>query len=283
MQILEKLSDILLRRLDTLINPKIENRVIYGLLFSGIGLVAVPKLIPMFQFVEVHSESFELLLKLNEGFELVPTLLGFILLIVACVLLFLFKIHNRPELVIKSASSIAHRWHELPYSFLREEYIHPKIIKDLIGWISDTGQQIVSINLSDSNKSNRYFGQVTIREFNEKVFIECDDNTEKFSYEYLGTSESGVHVLHTVDYGKGSGCFHYLVFVVLEQDEGIQYEEDDKPKLVNRPLIRMIGRICLGDRYEGKVIFDKGVIRVRKDKSPAVESIIDRGFSIIVR
>ncbi|GEM_PF-3396592 len=281
MQASEKLADILLRKLDSLINPKIESRVIYGTLATGLGLIAVPRLIPFLGRAEIRSNAFELMIKFDDQFDQASTLFGFFLILIACALLYLFKIHNRPELVIKNVSPTAYMWKELPYSFVHKEYIHPKIINDLIGWISDIGQQIVSINLADSNNSNRYFGEIQIRDFEGRKFVEWIEGIESFSYEYLGTSESGVHVLHTVDCGGGSGLFHHLVFVVLEQDDGLQYE--DEPKLIKRPLIRMIGRIGLGDRYSGKVRFDRGVLRVSKDQNLLNGSAIDKGFSIIVR
>ena len=34
--------------------------------------------------------------------------------------------------------------------------VHPKIIEDMITWISDSGDQTVAINLEDSQGSNKY-------------------------------------------------------------------------------------------------------------------------------
>ena len=34
------------------------------------------------------------------------------------------------------------------YSFINPEFINPQILNDLSGWLSDTGDQIVSINIS---------------------------------------------------------------------------------------------------------------------------------------
>lgn len=49
------------------------------------------------------------------------------------------------------------------YSFVDSEFINPRILDDLCGWLSDTGDQIVSINITDSNKRNRYFGDIEVK------------------------------------------------------------------------------------------------------------------------
>lgn len=43
------------------------------------------------------------------------------------------------------------------YSFTRSEYINPLILADLNGWLSDPGDQVVAVDITGSNKSNRYF------------------------------------------------------------------------------------------------------------------------------
>ena len=49
------------------------------------------------------------------------------------------------------------------YSFITPEFINPQILDDLSGWLSDTGDQIVSINISESNRSNRYHGRLKLK------------------------------------------------------------------------------------------------------------------------
>ncbi|WP_324170771.1 hypothetical protein [Sulfurimonas sp.] len=50
-------------------------------------------------------------------------------------------------------STLIRDFSDYKYSFTNEEYINPKILEDLIGWTSDTGDQVVSINISKSNNS----------------------------------------------------------------------------------------------------------------------------------
>ena len=48
------------------------------------------------------------------------------------------------------------------YSFKKAPFVHPKIVGDLIGYLSDVGDQVVVINLLDSQDSNRYFGEIFV-------------------------------------------------------------------------------------------------------------------------
>ena len=48
------------------------------------------------------------------------------------------------------------------YSFKKAPFVHPKIIGDLVGSLSDAGDQVVAINLLDSQDSNRYFGEIFV-------------------------------------------------------------------------------------------------------------------------
>ena len=57
---------------------------------------------------------------------------------------------------------IMNRRFHATYSFRKAPFVHPKIVDDLIGNLSDTGEQVVAINLLDSQDSNRYFGEILV-------------------------------------------------------------------------------------------------------------------------
>ncbi|WP_444936033.1 hypothetical protein ACJJIW_18640 [Microbulbifer sp. JMSA004] len=280
----DNISDIILRRIDSLINPKIENRVIYGALISGFSLILMPKLLFILNGISISSSNFTIGYESIESVENTTLFLGFFLILVSGFLLYLFKFHKRPELIFSSDSVSARSWRKCPYSFRNDQLISPLIIKDLIGWISDSKRQIVSVDIDGSNRSNRYYGDIRVRELEDRTFVEVEgeDGQGVFGYEYLGTSESGVHALHTYDDASGSGTFHSLILVVIEDADLLEYD-DEAPQLLSTPVVRLIGRLSLGDRYIGNVSFNRGVLRISKDKSFTRNSLMDTSKVILVK
>jgi hypothetical protein len=166
---------------------------------------------------------------------------------------------------------------ETKYSFSRPPYIHPKIIQDLATWISDSGDQVVAVNLLESQGSNRYFADVKTRKLpgrHDLVYVEEEEKTagvverSSFSYEYVGKTSSGIHVLRTSDWGGGSGVFVNLMLVELVADRAL---ECDWEKLTISPgrrrlLVRKLAEIGLGDRWSGKLKVEGEKIFVGKDE-----------------
>ena len=152
------------------------------------------------------------------------------------------------------------------YSFFSSELINPRIIEDLVGWLSDCGDQVVSINVTESNSSNRYQGTITTENCNTGFPIVCSEHSEGcFSYKYLGCSYSGVHIIQTWSNGGGSGVWCNVVLVTLSQDSSVEYDSKKIDK-VDRFVIKLIGSIPLGDRYEGKLSYKLGFLLISKCK-----------------
>lgn len=148
------------------------------------------------------------------------------------------------------------------YSFVSSEFINPRILEDLIGWLSDTGNQVVSINVADSNRSNRYFGNITHEKTKSgypRVTSSYDDGW--FSYQYLGRSFSGLHLVQTWSNGGGSGIFCNILLVTLSLDAALEYGKDRNEK-ITRFVIKLIGSLPLGDRYEGTVSYKLGFLTI---------------------
>ena len=148
------------------------------------------------------------------------------------------------------------------FSFVNAELINPRILEDLVGWLSDSGDQVVSINITESNKSNRYHGNITSKEFDTGFPIIISEHSKgSFSYRYLGCSFTGVHLIQTWDHGGGSGVFCNVVLVTLSQDSSLEYDNNKIGK-VDRFVIKLIGSIPLGDRYEGKLSYKFGFLSI---------------------
>ena len=166
---------------------------------------------------------------------------------------------------------------DFQFSFAREPYINPKIIQDFSTWISDKGDQVVAINVLESQDSNRYFGDVQVRKTdgqNPFVYLETttvengETNRQEFGYNYVGMTKSGVHVLYTSDWGGGSGVFKNLLLLAFEYDNGIGYDWDKREIRSDgkRLLLKKLGEIPLGDRWDGELKVEGNSIFVGKDK-----------------
>ena len=172
---------------------------------------------------------------------------------------------------------------DFAYSFNKAPYISPRIIKDLSTWISDNGDQVVVINVSDSQNSNRYFGEPQVRPIKGKNPCVCwkeatvqdsTTNESEFSYQYVGQTSSGLYVLVTADWGGGSGMFVSLLLLRCEYDQGINCDWDNGVVRsgTNRLLIKKVGEIPLGDRWRGDLAVKGNSIYLGKDKGWFAES-----------
>ena len=180
---------------------------------------------------------------------------------------------NDPSLLAANGEGRLHA----AYSFRQAPFVHPEIVGDLVGWLSDAGDQVVAINLLDSQDSNRYSGDILVAPQTDPpvpswpwVYAQEVEpyaaapagRQEIHAYRYVGSTPSGLDVVHYKSFGAGSGVFNYLVFVRIEADYGVDYKTSAAssggqqavgPEFRQRELIRLVGRITLGDRWLGTV------------------------------
>lgn len=148
------------------------------------------------------------------------------------------------------------------YSFTHDEFINPFIIRDLYGWLSDVGDQVVAIDISGANKSNRYFTeQVEVSGDKKTPIVSAKDGEQNFSYQYLGRTFSGIHLLRISDSGGGSGIFCSIMFVTLSLDIAVELSPNTTAR-TERFVVKKIGSLPLGDRYDGKLWFRYGLLYV---------------------
>ena len=166
------------------------------------------------------------------------------------------------------------------YSFRTAPFVHPKIINELVGSRSDSGDQVVAINLLDSQDSNRYFGEIAVAPqldptqpswpwvYSVDGEVNADETLGElwgrswYAYRYVGSTPGGLDVVHARHSGGGSGIFNEVVFTRTEMDRGVDYpllrEVESRtaaarPEVRDRELIRFVGKIPLGDRWLGTV------------------------------
>lgn len=148
-------------------------------------------------------------------------------------------------------------WENLRFSFVHEEYVHPLIVSELSGWISDAHETIIAIDLTSANHSNRFFGAYTVRDYDGRQWIEYrGEQGESFSYSHIATSPSGVQMVECYDCGGGSGVFGHVLFLSLECDRSVTLNRDGEVVTRERILLKTLGSIGLGDRYNGTVSYD---------------------------
>ncbi len=176
------------------------------------------------------------------------------------------KLKEMPKVVVKLAEEddvIRRIGHLLRHGFSGDNLIHPYIIEELTGWLSDPAPVTVAINLEGAIKSNKYstpFEVKTLR--NNEKWVQADNDVERtfFSYRYLGTSPSGINALLTRYSGGGSGTFYDILFIIFQIDNYLTYET--KSKAQDRVLIKCIGHLYLGDRYDGEIKFESGQLTI---------------------
>ena len=157
------------------------------------------------------------------------------------------------------------------YSFVRDEFIHPLILKELLGWLSDTEETVAAVNLTAANRSNRFFGESTPCHHDDGTLsVRWQGGKESFTYTHIATSPSGIEMVRCSDWGGGSGVFGSVGLFYLEQDRAAEYVDKRlaEPKRIltrERAIIKTLGSIPLGDRYEGKIAYRDGVLSVGPD------------------
>ena len=168
----------------------------------------------------------------------------------------------------------------IPYSFVREPFINPRIVEALTTWVSDYGMLIPGINLADANDSDRFFvHKIKVGSGSTPwVGYETDPDkhgyTEGFYYQYIGRTSSGVHVVRTQLYNDGRSNFGELLLCWFERGTSLKetYQEATNEHrtvtyrpVTNMTLLRAVGSNLLGYRFAGEIKVEGNNIHVRPD------------------
>ncbi|MCX6910850.1 MAG: HNH endonuclease signature motif containing protein [Verrucomicrobia bacterium] len=158
-------------------------------------------------------------------------------------------------------------WEHLRYSFVREEYIHPLIVRELLGWISDPHETVVAIDLAQANHSNRFFGDFSARSQGPRLWVEWrNDQRESFAYSHIATSPSGVHMVECHYCGGGSGVFGLISLLGFDFDRALYEKHSGTMLSTERILLKTFGSVGLGDRYSGEIKYHDGLLIVGPDE-----------------
>ena len=170
-------------------------------------------------------------------------------------------------------------------SFDCEPWVHPKMIWELKPWMSDTGEQMLALNVSNSVGSNRYFEDIEMRtlEGGKELLLYKAQNGEhlQFGYVYHGMSNSGIHVLEVVESTHGSGTFISLFLCQLNWEPSFGTKNGSLQEVGERQVLKLVKEITLGDRWVGKIELEGNLLKVGKDEG-RFRNPKDEGFQILL-
>ncbi len=150
------------------------------------------------------------------------------------------------------------------FSLGAQEYVHPLIVRELLGWISE-GTVIVGIDLEAANSSDRFYGDFYLVDSDAGITVRWNGNDESFNYRHVATTPSGVEIVECHDWGGGSGVFGTIALFSLGRDRALG-SDGDVLTVHHRSVLKARGQFALGDRYEGNVRYCNGVLEVGPDE-----------------
>lgn len=156
------------------------------------------------------------------------------------------------------------RLDDTKYSFSREEFVHPLIVLELLGWISDSVETICSVDLCTANKSDRFYGDFSIDRVDGLTWVKGrrdmgpDEPSETIHYAHVATTQAGTELVQCHTCGGGSGVFGYIAAFRVTKEEALFGRE--------RIALTILGSIVLGDRYSGRIHYDGQFLRVGPDR-----------------
>lgn len=147
------------------------------------------------------------------------------------------------------------------YFFYDGSPIHPKIIEDFNTWISDGSDQVVAINIEGSQHSNRYCCEDDVkselRGVNDTFASIVTEDEGWFSYQFLGTTDSGVMLVRIFENGGGSGVFSTALLLRIRESTSIEMENSILLVSKKRRIhLEKLGAILLGDRENHEITVD---------------------------
>jgi hypothetical protein len=151
------------------------------------------------------------------------------------------------------------------YSFVREEFVHPLIVRELLGWISDPLPTVVAVDLSSANRSNRFFGDFQISGDARKWVEWKSSEGEAFRYSHVATSPSGVQILECYNRSGGTGIFGSVGLFAFDCDRSL-YTNIEGTTTRERVILKTLGSFSLGDRYFGEITYEDGLLMIGPDE-----------------
>jgi len=180
------------------------------------------------------------------------------------------RVQPRLSLVLGSADrDVGDVAHLLRFNFSKPEFIHPEIVEELEGWISDGLPVYAAVDLEGAMASNRFVRAVQTRQLPDGspwvLAIKGDERPTLgkpyYMYRFVGATSSGTHLVQTASSGGGSGVFGTVLFMRFQKDEVLSGDLQSTGTRA-RVILRCIGSRLLGDRYDGIVSYSNGILTI---------------------
>ncbi len=153
------------------------------------------------------------------------------------------------------------------YSFAQPEFIHPLIVRELLGWLSDPRETILAVDLCVANRSKCFFGEFSIGTGDGRRWVKWTGGArEEFIYAHIGTSPSGVEMVECYERTGGTGVFGTVGLFALECDRALGQDRDGRICTHTRVVLKTLGSIALGDRYYGTITYQDGLLEIGPDE-----------------
>ena len=157
-----------------------------------------------------------------------------------------------------------------PASFYRAPFLNPALVEDFVTWLSDTGDQVVAIDVEGGQDSNRYFSEPVVEDAGggRWPWVSYRKGRAGFGYRYVGTTARGIHVLRTRETGGGSGAFGDLLLLRAERESRLVLDRERGVLAPGpeRTVLKKVAAIGLGDRWSGPLRVEGDRIVVGRDE-----------------
>ena len=145
--------------------------------------------------------------------------------------------------------------------------INPVIIKEFLDLPSDRGSQIVSIDLVNSQNSNRFSlagMNYSVQKYKDSFMVSVEaDEDQQFSYAIEAMADNGVYVIKTSENFGGSGSFQSLLFLRVRDVMVPNMESKDIIlPLKKRLVIESLAAFTLGDRADTTISVQGNVVDI---------------------
>jgi hypothetical protein len=142
--------------------------------------------------------------------------------------------------------------------------IHPGMVNQFIGWLSDNGPITLAIDVRAGSGTDQY-NDADVRQYENCVTCNLDRQIGRgasFIYERIGVLADKTQVLHTMEWGGGTGIFEDILFVRFR----VQPHTTHEGKADYRLVMEVVSAHPIGDRYDGKLTLMNDRVIVGKSK-----------------